>query len=102
MQDYVNQATANWLDLLPVQPVYPHNASWVIRSAVVDLDILKATDVYFVMTVLDGVTTVDISVFNDSTHCFSFQQATVQTDQLFDTLVSYGSSIPAAIKQFFG
>lgn len=102
MQDYIDQATARWLEILPVEPVYALNASWVLRAAIVDLDITKATDVYFQITVLGDTTNVAISVFNDKEHVFSFQQATMQTSQLFDALVSYGDTINTAIKQYLG
>lgn len=102
MQDYIDQATARWLELLPVEPVYAHEAAWVLRAAIIDLDITKATDVYFQMTVIGDITNVDISVFNDKEHVFSFQQATMQTSQLFDALVSYGDTINTAIKQYLG
>lgn len=100
MQDYIDQSTASWLDLLIVEPVYAVGSAWAVHAAIIDLDIVKATDVYFYITVLGDNTTIDISVLNDKEHCFSFQQATVNTQQLFDLLVSYGNSIPTAIKQY--
>lgn len=102
MQDYIDQATARWLEILPVAPVYASGAAWVLRAAIIDLRITKATDVYFQITVLDGITNVDISVFNDKEHVFSFQQATMQTSQLFDALVSYGNTINDSINQYLG
>lgn len=100
MQDFINQATAKWLDLLPVGDVYADGASWMLKAAVIDLDILCATDVYFRIDIAGDSTSVTISVYNDKEVYFTFQSATMQTAHLYDTLSMYGDSIPAAIKQY--